>query len=306
MHILQLISRLLGMPTLIILMSSCSWTPQVETSIYESPQVSVSLITVSEESFKADHPVTLQTDTIGYILNGLHLRQNKRLLQKIFSSDNTSHPVFTEDQTTVLAPQLQKAFSQVTPEELVAFQTEGTRKLDIQGIQGTMYVKGEDLFVSLAFAPSGAHAATKTAGRGVHSDQEGSGKPVVLFKPKEALRAEQKPHWLFGGEERNHVVINVPLLASLHREHPTPTFQAEQRKTTPPQVLVPKSEEPLPYNSEETSSTPSPHQTQTSSKHTSGNPNTQMLLEEIRALREELADQKKAIDRLKQKEGKTH
>lgn len=299
-HTLQPPCRLLVLYTLIALIIGCSWTPKVETSIYEGPLASVSLITVSEESFEADHPVTLQTDTIAHILNGLRLRQQKRLLQKIFSSDNSSQPMFTQEQSKILTLQLQKAFSQVTPEEHVAFRTAETRAQNIQGIRGTMYVKGEDLYISLMFAPPGAHAATKTAGRGVRPDQEGSGNPVVVFNPKEALKSEKKPHWLFGGDERNHVVINVPLLASLHRQPSTSAFQAEQEHTAPSQV---PEETRLP-KALETSAPRSTQPSYTSSEHISGTSDTQKLLEEIRELRKELADQKKAIDRLEQEETK--
>lgn len=291
--------RLLGIYSLITVISGCSWTPQVETSIYDGPQVSVSLLTISEESFEADHPVTLQTDTIAHVLNGLHLRQNKRLLQKLFSNDNASLPVFTKEQAKILAPQLQKAFSQVTPEEHLAFQTQGNQTLNVRAIHGTMYVKSGDLYVSLTFTSPGAHAATKTAGRSVRPDQEGNGKPVVGFTPKEALRGEKKPHWLFGGEENNHVVINVPQLASLHRQLSAPALQDEQEPAVIPPVSAPKTEErqtpratnTLPANL--TPQTPTPRQAPTNSE-------TQMLLEEIRSLRKELADQKKSIELLKQ------
>lgn len=291
--------RLLGIYSLITVMSGCSWTPQVETSIYDSRQVSVSLITVSEESFEADHPVTLQTNTIAHVLNGLRLRHNTRLLQKLFSSDNASQPVFTEEQAKILAPQLQKAFSQVTPEEHLAFQTQGNQSLNVRPIHGTMYVKSGDLYVSLTFTSPGAHAATKTAGRSVRPDQEGNGRPVVSFTPKEALRGEKNPHWLFGGEEKNHVVINVPQLALLHRQSSAPANQDKQEPAAIPQISDPKIEEektPRP-----TDTLPANLQPQApTARQAPTNSETQMLLEEIRSLRKELADQKKSIELLKQ------
>jgi hypothetical protein len=287
--------RILGLLTLIILMSGCSWTPRVETSIYEDSQVSVSLITVPEESFAADHPVAFQTDTITHILNGLQLRQHKRLLQKIFSSDNAAQPVFTEEQTNVLATQLQQGFSQVTPEEHVAFQTQGNPARDIQAIKGTMYVKSENLYVSLTFSAPGAHAATKTAGRAVRPDQEGSGKPAVVFNPKEALQGEQTPHWLFGGEDKNHIVINLPTFASLkkHQDSP-PAIPTDTPKTVIPREAAPKKGE-----------TVIPKNIENSSEHKAGDSDTQMLLEEIKALRKELADQKQAIEEIKQEKPET-
>jgi len=301
---LRLTYCLLAISILFTLMSGCSWTPQVETTIYEGPHASVSLITVSEESFEADHPVTLQTDTIAQVLRGIYLRQNQRLLQKLFSSDNSAKPVFTEEQTTILSPQLQKAFSQVTPEEHVAFQIRDNHETGIQGIKGTMYVKGEDLYVSLTFTAQVAHASPKTAGRGVRPYQEGRKKPVVMFKPKEALHDGMEPHWLFGGKEKNSIVINIPLLASLHREHTTPALQAGQDKHKLPHASPPRAEDTLPHTAMDAFPPSSTHQPQTSSQ-TPENSDIQTLLEEIRALRKELDDQKKAIDRLEQGETKT-
>ena len=281
--------RLFVMYALITLISGCSWTPQVETSIYEDPQVSVSLITVSEESFEADHPVTFQANTLAHVLSGLYLHQNKRLLQRIFSSDNSLQPVFTQKQATILTHQLQKAFSQVTPEEHVAFQTQGDLALHIKAIKGSMYMQGEDLYVTLTFPPPGAHAATKIASRSAKPDQEANGKPVLVFKPQEALLKEKNPHWLLGGEEKNHVVINIPLLASLHQQ-PSPSSQ----------IAKPRNEEASPPKTAPLSPPESIPQPQTG--QTLENSETKTLQEEIRALRKELADQKKAIDQLKQKE----
>ncbi len=297
---LRLTYCLLGVSIFTTLMSGCSWTPQVETTIYEDPHTSVSLITVSDESFDADHPVALQTDTIAQVLRGVYLRQDTRLLQKIFSNDNSAKRLFSEEQTTILSPQLQKAFAQVTPEEHVAFQIRDNHETDIQTIKGTMYVKGEDLYASLTFTGQGAQASTKTAGRGVRPYQEGHEKPVVIFKPKEALRGEQKSHWLFGAKEKNHVVINLPLLASLHRQPITPALQVEQGDTTPPQVLAPKSKKPLTHKTDEPLSPQATQQSQASSEPSPGNSDMQMLLEEIRVLRKELSDQKNAIEQLKQ------
>ncbi|MDT7043955.1 hypothetical protein [Candidatus Nitronereus thalassa] len=285
--------RILHLCILLAFLSGCYWTPRVETPIFEDSQVSVSLTTVSDESFSADHPVSFHTETMTHILTGLKLEQHKRLLQKLFSSDNSPHPVFTEEQTHVLADQLKQAFSQVTPEEHVAFQTHGNPKQDIQPLKGTMYVKNENLYISLIFANSGAHAATKTAGRTVRTVQEGTGKPTIVFTPQEAIQAEQKPHWLLGGADTNHVVINLRLLASLKDEHSFPSMQADKTTDTAPKASI----------SEKT--TPLSQEIETASDQSETNSDTQLLMEEIKALRKELADQKKAIEEIKQEKTET-
>lgn len=294
--------RLLSLCALVYLMNGCSWTPRVETSIYAGPQVSVSLITVSEESFEADHPVTLQVDTLAHILRGLQIRQRNRFLQKIFSGEATSQRVFTEEQIDLLTPPLQNAFSQVTPEEHITFHTQGNHKAGIRSTKGTMYVQGDDLYVFLTFLGQGSHTTTKAAGKGALTDQEGRGKPHVLFSPKEALRTEKQSHWLQGLGKKNYVVVNVPLLASLHRQHPAHTRSTEGEKSQSISTSDPKFENTMSKGTGEATriiSTPPP------SAQTPENTDTQTLIEEIKTLRKELAEQKKAIEQLKQEEAGT-
>ncbi len=297
--------RLLSLFALIHAMSGCSWTPRVETPIYEGPQGSVSLITVSEESFEGDHPVTLQTDTIAHVLRGLQVRRSKRLLQKIFSGEANAQQVFTEDQIALLTPPLQKAFSQVTPEEHITFHTQSNHEAGFRSIKGTMYVHDGDLHVTLTFVGQGPHTATKSTGKGALTDQESRGKPSVVFSPKEALRTEKESHWLLGGTEKNRIVINVPLLASLHRQQATPARQTEQERSRPLPASTPNFENTIPKKTDSETSTSSMPRPKPSAP-TPGNTGTQALMEEIKALRKELAEQKKAIERLNQEEVRPH
>ncbi len=290
-------SQVLSLCALVYLMSGCSWTPRVETSIYEGPQVSVSLITVSDESFEADHPVTLQVDTLAHILRGLQIRRGNRLLQRIFSGEAIPQRVLTEEQIAILSPQLQKAFSQVTPEEHVIFQTTGTHETGIRAIKGIMYVHGDDLYVTLNLETHSSHTSTKSAGKGLRPGQEGSGLPVVVFSPKEALRAMKQPPGLLGGEKTNHIVINIPLLASLHRQNSTNALQTEQERSKPLPALPPNFESTIYKKTNKGADISSTPHSPTSAR-TPKNTDTQTLIEEIKTLRKELAEQKKAIEQL--------
>lgn len=302
MHTNRSTLHLLYFLILICLMSNCSWTPRVETSIYEGPQGSISLITVSEESFEANHPVTLQTDTIAHILRGLQIREGNRLLQKIFSGEAHHQQVFTEEQIEILTPPLQKAFSQVTPEEHITIQTPDNREIGIHSLKGTMYVQGDDLYVTLKFGTHSSHDSTKSTVKGVRPNREGRGMPVVAFSPQEALRKDKPSHWFLGGEKKNHLVINVPLLASLHRQHPTTAVEPQREKSVSVPTSSKKTEQTKP---KDTDSPGTSSQTQTSSQ-TSETSDTQRLLEEIKSLRKELADQKEAIEQLKQGDRGNH
>ncbi len=290
------IFRLLCLLTLLSLSSGCSWTPRVETSIYKGSQGSVSLITVPEESFEADHPVTLQPDTIAHVLRGLQIQRSPRLLQKIFSGEAAPQRILTDEQVALLTPPLQKAFSQVTPEEHIIFHAPGNPETGIRSIKGTLYVQGDNLHVILTFPEHSSHTSTKSTGKGVRPDHEGQGLPLIVFSPQEALRPKKQSHGLGGGGKTNHVVINVPRLASLYKEHPPHTRQTEKEMSTV-SSSSPDFEGVTPPETDEAATTRSAQQP--ASAHTPNSPGTQTLIEEIKALRKELAEQKKAIERLK-------
>ncbi len=113
----------------------------------------------------------------------------------------------------------------------------------------------------------------------------------------------KQPHGLLGGEKTNHIVINVPLLASFHRQNSTNALQTEQERSKTLPTSSPNFESTINKETDKGADTSSTAHTPTSAP-TPKNPVTQTLMEEIKALRKELAEQKKAIEQLKQEEGK--
>jgi len=284
--------------SLLSLANGCSWTPRVETPMYEGPQASLTLTTVSEPTFAASHPVKLKSDTVQRLLRGLQIRQNNRLLQKIFSGEPAPQPVFTEAQIELFTPQLVKAFSQATPEEQIRLQSSSDGSKDICEIRGTMFVQDQDLHIAMRFVTHHSHTSIKSRGKGIRPDQDGRGTPVMVFSPKEAIRGEAQPHWFLGGEEKNTFIINMPLLASLPRQGPAHSLPSERRTILSHPVSPPPVKNAGPNTSDEPTVQKiiSP---QGKSAQPQVKPNAELLLEEIKALRKELAEQKEAIEQLK-------
>lgn len=299
----QTIFRIVSLGILLQMISGCSWTPTVETSIHEGPHGTVSLITSSEESFKGNHPVTLQVETIAQVLRGLQVQRSKRLIQKIFSGEATAKPIFNEEQINYFTTPLQTAFSQVTAEEHITFQTHANPGTGVRAVKGSMYVLADDLYVTLAFLGQGPHTATKSTGKGALNDQEGRGKPQIAFSPVEVLQKKEKSHWLLGGTENNFIVINLTLLASL-KQQGTPILQIEAEDSPPTSTAIPILKNTIPSNGDDGTSKELLPQSQPP-RLIPQNTDSKKLVEEIKELRKELAEQRKAIERLNKKERET-
>ena len=278
---------------LLNVMIGCSWTPRVETSIYEGQQGRIYLTTVTKEPFEANHPVTIQTETLAKVLRGLQIRESKRLLQQVLSGEAKPQQVFTEEQIEMLTPELKKAFSQVTPEEQVVIESPGNIEKDIRAIKSAMFVQGDDLHITMDFHNYSPPISTKSLFKSVRPDQTGRNTPIVVFTPKEAVRGEPESHWLLRNDEKNDLIINIPLLASLHQDNLTDTMQSKQEAPLSLPASAPQVSQPISPGAD----TPPP----ASTAQTPENQNTELLMEEIRTLRKELDEQKEAIEKLKQK-----
>lgn len=103
--------------------TQCSWTPTIETLIHKSQQGRVVLQTSNAFRIPPNHPQFLSESLIKQILQGVSQSQESGILQELFLSDSEALPVFSQAQIDFLVPHLVVAFSQVTPEELIVFQS---------------------------------------------------------------------------------------------------------------------------------------------------------------------------------------
>ena len=99
----------------------CSWTPDVETFLYQSKEGTISLQTTKNFNVAPKHPAWISDSLIQEMLGGLTQTQESGLLQEIFSGSPPQLPVFSPSQIRFLGPQLASALSKATPEELVSF-----------------------------------------------------------------------------------------------------------------------------------------------------------------------------------------
>ena len=99
----------------------CSWTPDVETPLYQSEEGAIVLQTTKNFKVAPQHPAWISDSLIQEMLGGITQTQESGLLQQIFSGSSPQLPVFSPSQIRFLGPQLASALSKATPEELVSF-----------------------------------------------------------------------------------------------------------------------------------------------------------------------------------------
>lgn len=138
-QLLKLSKRWLIVATLAAFNLQCSWTPDVETTIYEGPECIIFLKTSQALHSAPKHPILLSPILIETILTGMVIDQEEGILQQLLLS--THHPVraFSPSQIVLLAPQLSTALSQATPEEIIHFQCQPTNAQSFS-VQGTLAV----------------------------------------------------------------------------------------------------------------------------------------------------------------------
>lgn len=128
--------RCLIIATLAIFNVQCSWTPEVETVLYEEPECVISLKTSHALKQAPKHPAFLSESLIAKILNGMTISQEEGILQQLLNSNHHPVPAFSPSQIDFLASHVSMAFSQVTPEEIIHFKCPPTNEqhFPIQGM----------------------------------------------------------------------------------------------------------------------------------------------------------------------------
>ena len=144
----------------------CSWTPEVETVLQEGPECIISLKTSRTLKKAPRHPVPLSESLIAKILKGIAISQEEGILQQLLLSTHHPVPVFPPSQIEFLAHHISRAFSQVTPEEIIHFKCSPTdeQSLPVQGTlsvfpPSTLLVTLKDLIPYPAVSPKMQHSS---------------------------------------------------------------------------------------------------------------------------------------------------
>lgn len=118
----------------------CSWTPEVETVLHDSPKnCFIALQTTYALKITPKHPSSIPEPLIAKILSGITKSEEVGILQQLLLSAPLTVPVFSSEQVEFLAPQLSIALFKATPEEIIHFRCAATDKQSSL-VQGTVAI----------------------------------------------------------------------------------------------------------------------------------------------------------------------
>jgi hypothetical protein len=195
----------------------CSWTPDVETLLYQSEEGTIALQTTKNFKAAPKHPAWISDSLIQEMLGGLTQTQESGLLQEIFSGSPSQLPVFSPSQIRFLSPQLASALSKATPEELVSFICTDTKE-NSSIVKGTVAVfHPTTLLINL----KNYRKSMFDQGKGKNSRGNLQRYTTIHFSQEEALINPKESQPLMEIPANSHwVMINYSLLKSSNLKEP--------------------------------------------------------------------------------------
>jgi hypothetical protein len=195
----------------------CSWTPDVETLLYQSEEGTIALQTTKNFKAAPKHPAWISDSLIQEMLGGLTQTQESGLLQEIFSGSPSQLPVFSPSQIRFLSPQLASALSKATPEELVSFICTDTKE-NSSVVKGTVAVfHPTTLLINL----KNYRKSMFDQGKGKNSRGNLQRYTTIHFSQEEALINPKESQPLMEIPANSHwVMINYSLLKSSNLKEP--------------------------------------------------------------------------------------
>ena len=265
----------------------CLWTPQIETELHNSSRGIVSLRTLADDSLPTDHPVIISPTTMEQILRGAHTFRDPRLIEGLITDDDKPKRLFSQSQIAFLAPLLTSALGQATPEENVFFQCSA----EFEGappIEGSILVHDSTLFFTWSESLSKPKVLAKQHRQpGMLMDPSMPQGHMITFFPQEAIRVENQSTNHYSKQlGENTLAIDYQLLAGLPKsvfEIPELQDDDDESKT---QHVGGNNDEP---GSAEVQSQEKPT--------TAGTPDTSEASSDIRALREQMEQLQKEVDK---------
>jgi hypothetical protein len=195
----------------------CSWTPDVETPLYQSEEGTIALQTTKNFKVAPKHPAWISDSLIQEMLGGLTQTQESGLLQEIFSGSPPQLPVFSPSQIRFLGPQLASALSKATPEELVSFICIDTKE-NSSVVKGTVAIfHPTTLLINL----KNYRKPMFGQGKGKNSRGNLQRYTTIHFSQEEALIDPKASQPLMEIPANSHwVMINYSLLKTSNLEEP--------------------------------------------------------------------------------------
>lgn len=171
--------RLLLMTGLLLIASACSTGPEHDITLHETDRGAVYLDRISDRSFQAAHPITLSTDTMGQVLRGVAVKENRELLGGLILGKPEAVLVFREEDIQFLAPLLVEGLTKAAPDQKVGFRVV-QRGVPWESTTGSFYAYRQSLYLTIPWL--------------IPLSQYGAGgqapPPTILFFPESVKRPD--------------------------------------------------------------------------------------------------------------------
>jgi hypothetical protein len=126
------------------------------SKIAQSSKGNVYLEEVADWSFEANHPAVIDQATMLKIVKGLYSDESQNGSVKMSVGGARPMRIFSDEDAEFLAPLLAQGLSKAKPEHIIGFRVSSSAGSGSEPTTGTMYVKNESVYVTIA---RGAKAA---------------------------------------------------------------------------------------------------------------------------------------------------
>lgn len=156
-------------------LSACATGPELDFTIQESDRGAVYLERNPNRSFQAAHPIRLSAETMGRVLRGVAVKENRSLLENLLPGTPEATRVFGDADVEYLAPLLVEGLTRAAADQQVGFRVRQT-KVE----KGWLYAYGGALYLNLQWLIP----------QSKYGSPEPMISPTILFTPESAARPD--------------------------------------------------------------------------------------------------------------------
>ena len=242
-------SRSLLMAILCLIGTACSTTPPTGKALFEDARGTVFLRQISDRSFRASHPISLEPSLLARVLSGVLVQEPQRALQAVLAGSSSTVPVFSAEQIQFLVPLLARALATAATDQVVGFLVTTRRPGDslleystTETTAGSLYAYGQSLYFLLSqYRSAPARTNTENIAHRRLPDTSGLSDHVLLFTPSFAQGSDNFHRPAAGATTDKFLAIDYQLLQEVSPSAAAPAQAPPRPEHTiePPRQSVP-------------------------------------------------------------------
>jgi hypothetical protein len=127
---------------------ACATGPELDLTLHESDRGRIYLERIPDRSFQAAHPIKLPIDTMGQILRGVLVKENRGFVGNLVVGEPKAVRAFGDEDVEFLAPLLVEGLTRAASDQQVGFRVAQTGAT-AESKTGSLYVYGRSLYLTL-------------------------------------------------------------------------------------------------------------------------------------------------------------